>query len=143
MSAHSYWRAYFPLGGSTGGVEVAVEECQFYDSLGGRVPTVGGTASASGQYFSYAAANAFDGDLATVWNCDSARYTTDLTTAAQWLEYQFPSPVAVATMVLIPWSATDQKTAVSPLLQFSDNGETWTNVGDEPTPMPIQMFVIS
>jgi hypothetical protein len=127
--AHTYWRVLFAQSGSTGGSEVALSECYMFDASGASL-TTGGTASASSSFSGLPASQAFDNDTSTAWNCGGSA----LSSAAQWLQYQFGSAVDVSSITLVPWSATTAKSPTNFKVQFSDTGSSWTDATSSFTP---------
>lgn len=124
MPSYTYWRI-FVLNSGTNTTSVA--ELKFFDSLGSQIPTTAGTASASSVFSTFVAANAFDGSGSTFW--DSS--TTPNLTAPTWLQYQFPSAVAVNTFSI--QARNDSSFTQTPLwfaLQASNDGSTWTTIGN-------------
>ena len=124
MAAHTYWRLliYGPKG-----QDVAITEWKFFDSGGTPIATTGGTPLSSSNNGGEGPANAFDGNTSTIWTPNPAPNFAN----PQWLRYQFPSAVDPATYSI------QNRNASSPLwapdswsLQSSDDGTTWTTVGN-------------
>jgi hypothetical protein len=140
MPAHSYWRLliYGPKG-----QDVAITEWKFFDSGSTQIATTGGTPLSSSNNGGEGPANAFDGNTSTIWTPNPAPNFAN----PQWLRYQFPSAVTPATYSI------QNRNASSPLwapdswsLQSSDDGTTWTTVGNYSaawtTPLQTQTFTV-
>ena len=115
-AVHSYWRLYITAGNS------AIDEIQMFD-INGNSLVSGGTASASSCYAgcggSYSPGMATDGNFSTFW-----------TAAAQpaWWQYQFPLPVDVAVVRMVPRPGGGGGGGPSSFtVQYSDDGVSWTN----------------
>ena len=95
MASSSRWRIY--ITGSESGIAATLATFAMASSPGGADLCTGGTAVADSVWdSSYAAAKAFDGNAATRWNNGPA-FSTSL---PAWLEYQFPSAVAIVEYTL-------------------------------------------
>jgi hypothetical protein len=121
MSAHLYWRLLIT---NSAGNFASIAEWTMRDPGGSPIATTGGTASASATFGGGAPANAFDGNPSTFWVGATAS-----TGSPQWLQYQFPSPVDVASFDILAenggsgyWIGTPEDFS----LQSSDDGITWT-----------------
>lgn len=118
--SHSYWRVQF-FANSGGGV-YGLADMEMRATPSGSNQTSGGTASASSTFSGLSAANAFDGNSATVWGNASG------VALGHWLKYAFASPVTVAEIAIR--SRNDASYNQGPtygIVQFSDDNTNWTN----------------
>ena len=112
---HSYWRvnvsAFYNY--------CAISEIEMAASISGSDQCNGGTASASSYHASgLLPAYAFDNVL------DDANCWATAGSAIGWIQYAFPSPVAVAEVRIAPrYSVPQYPTAFT--LEFSDDGLNW------------------
>ena len=119
MSTHTYWRVYAAANASSPlGAAISCAELEMHSTGGGGNICSGGTAISDCYYPGYPPANAFDGNVNTLWSGENG--------SPNWLGYHFASPVNV---VEIKWTArNDSQYAQSPtsmFLQFSDDGVNW------------------
>jgi len=121
MPTATYWR--FTVTNSTYTV-LAISEIKFFDGTSTQIPTTGGTASTD-DATNGAAANAFDGNAATFWATGSPATPS----APHWIQYQFTSAVTPVTYSLTNRS-TNFQNPDSWTLQSSNDGSTWTTVGN-------------
>lgn len=125
MSTFQYWRLNFN-GVTNGSSLVAIAEWQFFDGNLAAVSTSGGTSSASSTFATVTTANAFDGDINTLW----ASNANPSSGSPQWLQMQFTGAVTVAFIKVtirndITW-ASQSPTAFQ--VQGSPDGTTWTTL---------------
>jgi hypothetical protein len=120
MADHLHWRLYV-TDNQRHGLATSITTLQMAATVGGPDQCVGGAATASSTYSgSYLPQYAFDGDPGTRWS------STDGGGIPCWLDYQFPAPVSVASIVLGDASGAGP-TAFQ--LQWSDDGSTYTTLG--------------
>lgn len=123
MAAYTHWRlliydqvVYGPL---------TVSQWQFYNASAVEIPATGGTASASDSTYN-PASNVFDGNINTWWGSG----VLPTPAAPQWLQYQFPAPVDVASFSFaVRNDGSWIQGPASVGLQGSNNGTTWTLLG--------------
>jgi hypothetical protein len=121
---HVYWRIL--LTNSCGGAgATSISEFTMYDAGGLQIPTTGGSASASTSVGGLPASSAFDGNPSTFW-ASTSRATSS---SPQWLQYQFSSGVSVASFTLTLRSGNLEQSPIDVTLQYSDDGSTWTSLG--------------
>lgn len=101
-------------------------ELEFRAAIGGPDQATGGTPSASSTYgASYSADKAFDGNAATLWS------GIDGVLPAEWLQYEFPTPVDVKEVVFT--ARNDGSANQSPRtgrLEVSLDGMAWLTVAE-------------
>jgi hypothetical protein len=125
--AHTYWRLLITMNGPGSSSRfVSVAEWVMYDSAGSPIATTSGTASASATSLGQSPANAFGGGSTTFWLGGA----NPSVAAPQWLQYQFPSPVDVASFSIqgdtaSGWAVGNPQDFS---LQYSDDGSTWTTL---------------
>lgn len=116
---HLFWRLFC---NNTNAGNNTLSEVVFAATYGGASQTTGGTPIESSHFTgtgSYAAPNAFDNDITTLWASNSG--------SNEWIGYQFAAPVAVAEARIT--ARNDSYFAQSPtsvVVQYSDDGVTWT-----------------
>jgi alpha-L-fucosidase 2 len=123
---YSYWR--LSAINSTYNV-LSIAEIKFYDSGGSQIATTGGTASADDVTFG-AASNAFDGNASTFWATSSQATPA----SPHWIQYQFPSAVTPATYSIAIRNDILFQCPDSWSLQGSNDGSTWTTIGNYSAP---------
>ena len=109
---------------ATAGNTPSIAEIVFATTVGGASAAAGGTPASSSDYPGYPAANAFDGNSATFWNCNG------VAPSDQWIQYTFPSGVTIAE-VRITSRPDGYGTTQSPAsfdLQVASDGVTFTTV---------------
>jgi hypothetical protein len=117
MAAHLYWR--LNITANNGDPDyLAITEVEMRATTGGADQCNGGISSASSNYPSYVAANAFDNDANTAWITGTAITTGILT-------YQFSSAVDVLQYT-IQITVSQVRAPKNWTLQWSDNGTAWT-----------------
>ncbi|GEM_PF-5659648 len=122
MSTYTFWR--LRVTANQGARYTAIGEVELRGAAGGSDLATGGTATASSDDGSNAAANAFDDDAAaTAWRTAQDRQIA-------WLQYEFSTPVTLKEVVLTLPSTAGAMAAVdeapeSFTLQASDDGVHW------------------
>lgn len=124
MAAHRYWRIRIISSFAPSGSWCALHEVEMRETVGGVNAISGGTATASTQYSAEAPADAIDGDPATRWLSDNE--------APCWWQYEFPSDVDIAELVITAGNdgagqTVDYQPAEFELL-CSHDGTTWRHV---------------
>jgi hypothetical protein len=115
---HAYWAINILANGD--GTYAEAAELEMHSSIGGSNICSGGTPIASSYYGGDVPANAFDGNLATVWASSGAAYP-------QWIGYQFASPVGpIVEFVWTPGSGYGNRSPSSFQVIYSDDGSTWS-----------------
>lgn len=117
---HAFWRVRFLSGVVANTVEVG--ELIMSQGPSGSQLASGGTPISSGTYNGTTpAANAFDGNVASVWRSQTAT----LSGGTVWLGYQFSEAVSISSIqVKMPAPSTDRR-PTSGVVEFSDDGVTW------------------
>lgn len=110
--ARRYWR--INITASNG--HASMNQVEFAAYPGGPNQAVGGTASSNGYYGSYAPANAFDGNYATIFAAVSA--------SAGWLMYDFGAPVEVGEVRIMP-RGTNYQSPNTWTIESSSDASTW------------------
>lgn len=106
----------------TGGA-VSIAEWKFFDGSGSAISTSGGTASASSTVAN-TPASAFDGSASTFWAGNPPTYSSPV-----WLQYEFTTTVTVGSFSLTNRNDMSLQDPSEWILQGSNNGSTWTNIG--------------
>ncbi|MBZ9934342.1 discoidin domain-containing protein [Mesorhizobium sp. BR1-1-5] len=117
-SGHRYWR--ISCTAVDGGARVAIAEILMRTTAWGANVATGGTASASDASFG-AAANAFDGNPATVWRANSATAT---------ITYDFGSGNAkdIQQVVIKAFPTVPTESPKDFTIQYSDDSSSWTTL---------------
>lgn len=118
MAAHTQWRLF--LTRTSSGFATSIASIIFYDGSHTLIPTTGGSPSASSN--TTIANLAFDSDPSTFWFSASGAQPL----APQWIEYQFASPVDVASIDVVsqPAGGILNQAPLDIALQYFD-GAVW------------------
>lgn len=115
MAAHTYWRINVSANNGSGFLQIA--EIEMRIAYGGVDQCTGGTATASGQFSSFAPSLAFDNDNATRW-CSNI--------STGWIRYQFSSPVDIIEYTIRAHTADNASAPRDWTFEYSDDGTNWT-----------------
>jgi hypothetical protein len=119
VGAHAYWRVRGITKQAAGNGSLAYATVEMRATPGGSNLCSGGTPSAGSTFSTFVAANAFDGNSATVWSGDNGAGIP-----AQWIAYHFASPVAVNEIYVLIAGALNG-TFISQIVESSDDGVLW------------------
>lgn len=118
MTAHRYWRITMTSGA---GNAYAFSEIQFRMTAGTPLAFSGGTASAAQTFSTFGAANAADGNIATLYS------STDKT-APQWWAYDLGAGNSRDVVEIMITNRVDSNANQAPSSftpEWSDDGTTW------------------
>lgn len=122
-----FWRVLFTEAYPTSGFFFWISRLRLRDVVGGTdiAPVSGGVPTASTRHDSgFDADKAFDGLATTGWSPSSGA------APPQWLQYEFPSPVAILQLGIQAGDSTTRakRGPKSFILQSSEDGTSWENI---------------
>jgi hypothetical protein len=128
MSAHRHWRIYVTKTCSPQSGFCSFMELELRTSLGGSsvAPGSGGTASSSGYDFGWSPDNAFNGSISgSGWHSPAG-------SGPWWVAFDFGSgnDKDIIEVALTGQSGSNNRTPSSFLIQYSDDGSSWTTLFD-------------